>query len=106
MNKNALRSGAEGNELMLHPALLQNDVTKSLKWSLFEFLGKGLQLTPNLGDSLGRRGSVSCKQRADEQARVSGSVLAVLGFSNWIVIQINSWSIKRKNTHSLKLKRH
>lgn len=58
MNKNALRSGAEGNELMLHPALLQNDVTESLTLSIFEFLGKGLQLTTDLWDSLGRRYSL------------------------------------------------
>lgn len=58
MNKNALRSGAKGNELMLHPALLQNDVTESLKLRVFQFLGKGLQLTSNSGDSMGRRGSL------------------------------------------------
>lgn len=53
MNKNALKSGAEGNELMLHTALLQNDVIESLTWSLFEFLGKGLHLAMNLGGQPG-----------------------------------------------------
>lgn len=55
-----------------------------LKWSLFEFLGKGLQLTPNLGDSLGRRGSlfpVSKEQMSREEFLVVSWLWS--GFPIW-----------------------
>lgn len=86
----------------------------SAKWchQIFEMKliwvsGEGAAVNPQFGGQPGEeRITVFCKQRADEQARFSGSVLAVLRFSNLIVVQINSWSIKGKNTHSLKLKHH
>jgi len=69
-----IKEGRQGKWTYASPSTSEKAMSQPLKWNLSGFVGKGLQLTTDLGLLASR------KETADEQEKVSGAVISVLGF--------------------------